>query len=372
VDGQTLEAFEAQLDQELDRLQRELKEDTYQPLPVRQHRIPKRDKPGEYRMLGIPAIYDRVCQQALLNRLEPIFEPIFDDASFGYRRGRSTKDALRKVWREIQSGSEWIVDADLRDFFGSADHEKLLTLVAQRVADGRVLRLIQAMLKAGSYDKGQLFPSERGTPQGSVVSPALSTATAVGWESAWSCNLALRQQRRARRNQVKSKTMLAIVMAGVCLMSVPAARAQAAASSDNQTISDQDIQLLRQDLRSQKKQLVAANLKLTDTEATKIWPIYDQYVAELTKVNNDKYAAVKEYANNYGTLTDAQALDLTKRLLAVDNAVAQLRMKYVPIVNGVLPGVKTATFFQIDRRLTMLIDIQLASSLPLIQNQQPQ
>ena len=174
IDGQTLEAFEGQLNQQLDRLQRELKEDTYQPLPVRQHPIPKRDKPSEYRMLGIPAIYDRVCQQALLNRLEPIFEPIFDDASFGYRRGRSTKDALRKIWKEIQGGSEWIVDADLRDFFGSVDHEKLLTLVAQRVADGRVLRLIQAMLKAGSYGKGQLFPSERGTPQGGVVSPALS------------------------------------------------------------------------------------------------------------------------------------------------------------------------------------------------------
>jgi RNA-directed DNA polymerase len=174
VDGQTLEAFEAQLDRQLERLQRELKEDTYQPLPVRQHPIPKRDKPGECRMLGIPAIYDRVCQQALLNRLEPIFEPIFDDASFGYRRGRSTKDALRKIWEEIQGGSEWIVDADLRDFFGSVDHEKLLTLVAQRIADGRVLRLIKAMLKAGSYGKGQLFPSERGTPQGGVVSPTLS------------------------------------------------------------------------------------------------------------------------------------------------------------------------------------------------------
>jgi RNA-directed DNA polymerase len=73
VDGQNLEAFEAQLEQQLDRLQRELKEDTFQPLPVRQHPIPKRDKPGEYRMLGIPTIYDRVCQQALLNRLEPIF-----------------------------------------------------------------------------------------------------------------------------------------------------------------------------------------------------------------------------------------------------------------------------------------------------------
>ncbi len=125
-------------------------------------------------MLGIPAIYDRVCQQALLNRLEPIFEPIFDGASFGYRRGRSTKDALRKIWKEIQGGSEWIVDADLRDFFGSVDHEKLLTLVAQRVADGRVLRLIKATLKAGSYGQGQLFPSERGTPQGGVVSPMLS------------------------------------------------------------------------------------------------------------------------------------------------------------------------------------------------------
>jgi len=174
VDGETLETFEAQLSQQLDRLQRELKEDTYQPQPVRQHPIPKRDKPGEYRLLGIPTIYDRICQQALLNRIEPIFEPIFDDASFGYRRGRSTKDALRKVWQEIQGGSEWIVDADLRDFFGSVDHEKLLTLVAQRVADGRVLRLIEAMLKAGSYAKGQLFPSERGTPQGGVVSPTLS------------------------------------------------------------------------------------------------------------------------------------------------------------------------------------------------------
>src|SRR5438876_3411763 len=174
VDGQTLETFEAQLEQQLERLHRELREDTYQPLPVRQHRIPKQGKPGEFRTLGIPAIYDRVCQQALLNRLDPIFEPLFDDASFGYRRGRSTKDAMRKVWKETDGGREWIVDGDLKDFFGSVDHEKLLTLVAQRVADSRVLRLIKAMLKAGSYGQGKLFPSERGTPQGGVASPLLS------------------------------------------------------------------------------------------------------------------------------------------------------------------------------------------------------
>jgi len=174
VDGQTLEEFAAQLDSQLDRLQRDLKEDAYRPQPVRQVQIPKAGKPGEFRTLGIPTVYDRVCQQALLNRLEPIFAPVFDDANFGYRRGRSTKDALRKVWKEVKSGREWIVDADLKDFFGSVDHAKLLTLVAQKVADGRVLRLIEAMLKAGSYGKGRLFPTERGTPQGGVVSPLLS------------------------------------------------------------------------------------------------------------------------------------------------------------------------------------------------------
>ena len=180
VDGQSPEGFAAQLDQQLDRLQSELKEDVYRPGypclwgPVRRVSIPKAGKPGEFGTLGIPTIYDRVCRQALLNRLEPIFEPVFDEANFGYRRGRSTKDAMRKVWKEIQGGRKWIVDADPKDFFGSVDHAKLLSLVTRRIADGRVLRLIEAMLKAGSYGKGRLFPSERGTPQGGVVSPLLS------------------------------------------------------------------------------------------------------------------------------------------------------------------------------------------------------
>jgi RNA-directed DNA polymerase len=109
VDGPTLEQFAAELGQQLGRLQRELQEETCQPQPVRQVQIPKAGKPGEFRTLGIPTIYDRVCQQALLNRLEPIFEPIFDDANFGYRRGRSTyyqRAHVRKLFTQLDA---WIV-----------------------------------------------------------------------------------------------------------------------------------------------------------------------------------------------------------------------------------------------------------------------
>jgi hypothetical protein len=130
---------------------------------------------------------------------------------------------------------------------------------------------------------------------------------------------------------------------------------------------DQDVDLMRKDIRSQKKQIIAANLQLSDAEATKFWPIYDQYTAELVKVNDAKYGAIKEYAANYDTLTDEHALALTRNLLTVDQQVAQLRLKYVPIVSGVLSGKKTALFFQIDRRLVMLIDLQLAAAVPLIQ-----
>jgi group II intron reverse transcriptase/maturase len=174
IDGQSLEEFEANLKTNLKRLHNELKNDTYHPQPVRQKMIPKPGQPGRFRPLGIPTIYDRVCQQALLNRLEPIFEPVFDDANFGYRKGRSPKDALRKIWKEVKAGREWIVDADLRDFFGSADHEKLMVLINQRVSDGRVLNLIEKMLKAGCCAQGRRLPTEQGTPQGSVISPLLS------------------------------------------------------------------------------------------------------------------------------------------------------------------------------------------------------
>jgi hypothetical protein len=152
-------------------------------------------------------------------------------------------------------------------------------------------------------------------------------------------------------------------------LAVPVAHAQAAANKDSQTVSEQDVQLLRQDLRSQKKQLIAANLTLTDAEATKFWPVYDQYSAEMTKIGDQKYALIKEYAQSFGSLKDDQAQSLLDRSLALDEAVAQLRIKYVPIINKVLPGTKTATFFQIDRRITTLIDLQLASQIPLVQDQ---
>src|SRR5262245_44122721 len=174
IDGQSLEAVEQGLEEHLHRLHEDLRTDRYQPLPVRRVDIPKAGKPGEWRPLGIPAGIDRVCQQALLNRLEPIFESLFDDSSFGYRPGRSAKDALRKVWREIEAGAEWIVDADLKDYFGVIDHAKLMTLVGQRVADGRVLTLIEQMLTAGYMEGDRLFPTPQGTPQGGVVSPLLS------------------------------------------------------------------------------------------------------------------------------------------------------------------------------------------------------
>jgi len=184
IDRQSIEEFEQELEKHLDRLQEELKQGRYQPQPVREQRIPKAGQPGKYRKLSIPTVYDRVCQQAVLNRLEPIFEPVFEDANFGYRRGRSSKDALRKVWRELESGDEWIVDADLRDFFGTVDQTKLMTLITQRIADGRTLKLIESMLQAGCMSEGRWQPAERGVPQGGVISPILSNIllTPFDWE----------------------------------------------------------------------------------------------------------------------------------------------------------------------------------------------
>ncbi|MGD0446338.1 MAG: hypothetical protein ABSA39_20580 [Edaphobacter sp.] len=166
------------------------------------------------------------------------------------------------------------------------------------------------------------------------------------------------------------KKLLSISMAAMVILaglSLRQSSAQTPTGSSAQSNVDQDVDLLRKDIRSEKKQIIAANLQLTDAEAVKFWPIYDQYTAELVKVNDAKYGAIKEYAANINTLTDEHAVALARNLLSVDQQVAQLRLKYVPIINGVLPGKKTALFFQLDRRLVLLIDLQIASQVPMIQ-----
>ena len=174
IDNISIRDFEKVQYKELDILHQRLKNDSYKPLPVRRVNIPKRNKPNEKRPLGIPSIRDRVCQQALKNRLEPIFEPTFNDCSFGYRPGKSTHQAMRKIYREIINGCEWVLDADLTDFFGNVQHELLINKIAERVSDGRVLRLIRQMLEAGYMEKGKKHATTQGTPQGGVISPLFS------------------------------------------------------------------------------------------------------------------------------------------------------------------------------------------------------
>jgi RNA-directed DNA polymerase len=146
IDEVTIAQFEARQEFYLDLLHRKLREGTYRPQPVKRVEIPKSE--GGVRKLGIPAVLDRVCQQALVQRMEPIFEPTFLDSAFGYRRGRSPHDAMRQVWGELNKGNVWIVDADLRQFFDTIDQEQLIDLIAEEISDGRVLQLVRDMLRA--------------------------------------------------------------------------------------------------------------------------------------------------------------------------------------------------------------------------------
>jgi hypothetical protein len=130
---------------------------------------------------------------------------------------------------------------------------------------------------------------------------------------------------------------------------------------------DQEIKLLRQDLRADKKAIVAVNMELTDAEAVKFWPVYDAYTLETIKLNDTLQALIKEYALSYETMTDEKAKILTKKTLDLDASVTKLRLKYVPIFNKVISARKTARFMQIDRRIGLLVNIQLAASLPLVQ-----
>jgi hypothetical protein len=131
-------------------------------------------------------------------------------------------------------------------------------------------------------------------------------------------------------------------------------------------VNEANIQLMRQDIRAERKKIVAANMPLTETEATKFWPLYDRYIGETTKINDARYALLKEYAQSYSNMTDEQADSLIKRWVALDGDTTQLRLKYIPQFENVISHKKTALFFQIDRRLSMMIDLQLASQVPLV------
>ena len=153
-----------------------------------------------------------------------------------------------------------------------------------------------------------------------------------------------------------------IYLSLACALSIPAL----AQTADKFAEYDKNMALLRKDLRAGKKELIALNLPLTATEATKFWPVYEEYANEVAKIYDARYALIKEYASNINSMTDPTAASLVKRSLDSDTAMTALRQKYAPIVGKVLTGKKAALFFQLDKRLGLLIDLQLASEIPLV------
>jgi Spy/CpxP family protein refolding chaperone len=169
------------------------------------------------------------------------------------------------------------------------------------------------------------------------------------------------------------RQFLTAIGASVWLAAAASASAQSAnsqtapAPQDDKRVAE-SIDLMRRDIRSQKKQLIAQNLTLSDTEATKFWPIYDKYTAELVKINDKRYATLQQYAQNYGSLSDEQAIKLVKDWQDVEIQTVQLRSKYIPIVADAIGGRKAAAFAQLDNRIAMMIDLQLSSQIPIVRH----
>jgi RNA-directed DNA polymerase len=174
VDGLSCEGYFKAGRLRLERLQGKLKNGTYQPAPVKRVWIPKLGS-KELRPLGVPTVEGRLVETAVRNVIEPIFEHTFAEHSYGFRPGRGAKDALRRVDQMLKAGKVWVVDADLKAYFDTIPQEKLMKLLEEQIADSAVLELIRKMLQQGVMETGKGWqPTEKGTPQGAVVSPLLA------------------------------------------------------------------------------------------------------------------------------------------------------------------------------------------------------
>jgi len=174
VDGLQIDKLKEDRVQIRSKLHQQLKDRSYRPKPVKRVWIPKLGS-KELRPLGIPAVPDRVVQTALRNVLEPIFERDFAPHSYGFRPKRGAHEALREVARHLETGHTWVVDADIKGYFDNIPQDKLLAAVATKIADGRVLELIEHFLRQGVMESGKGWkPTEQGTPQGAVISPLLA------------------------------------------------------------------------------------------------------------------------------------------------------------------------------------------------------
>lgn len=173
VDGMTVDELWAYCQQHWERHREELISGTYRPSPVRKVEIPKPGGKG-MRMLGIPTVLDRLVQQALLQVLTKLYDPMFSDSSFGFRPGRSTHQALDRAKEHIASGHRWVVDMDLEKFFDRVNHDILMSRLARQIKDKRILKLIRLYLQAGIMEGGVVSPRSEGTPQGGPLSPLLS------------------------------------------------------------------------------------------------------------------------------------------------------------------------------------------------------
>jgi len=172
VDGVTAGDFQRKRRTELERLRLELKHGTYQPQPLRRVMIPKAN--GELRGLGIPCLRDKIVQEAIRMALEPIFEVEFHDSSYGFRPNRSTHHAIFRCQQMMQKGFTWVIEGDVKACFDEISHQAILNCLREKVMDNKFLNLIRRLLKAGVSVEGVVHPTERGVPQGGVVSPLLS------------------------------------------------------------------------------------------------------------------------------------------------------------------------------------------------------